>query len=185
MPLMTRHPPLVSTRFVADCGSPHPTSSRWLGRRCCPWSWAHLGPIGTRSAESHRLRRDSHRGAAGAGRDERCVQTLSKSRGAQDEAMFDRLSRMSILANSLGGVLSAVILAIIGSFSDDPLPWMIVALSAFVNGLGWGYGSIAVAKHGWSMVAARRLVSQSAAMVLKSSPWSLVDMESPVSSRRT
>lgn len=94
------------------------------------------------------------------------IQTLSKSRGAQDEAMFDRLSRMSILANSLGGVLSAVILAIIGSFSDDPLPWMVVALSAFVNGLGWGYGSIAVAKHGWSMVAARRLVSQSAAMVL-------------------
>lgn len=94
------------------------------------------------------------------------IQSLSRAKGAGDQLLFDRLSRLSLLGTSLGGVLTAVILVIVGSFSDNPLPWMVVALSGLVNGIVWGYGSIAVAEYDWSRVAARRLVSQSGAVIL-------------------
>lgn len=94
------------------------------------------------------------------------IQSLSRAKGANDKPLFEQLSRISLVGNSVGGLIAAAILMIVGSFSDDPLPWMVVALSALANGIVWGYGSIAVAEFGWSMVAARRLVSQSAAVIL-------------------
>lgn len=94
------------------------------------------------------------------------IQSLSTAVGAKDQEQFDRLARWSVLANSAGGILAGGILVVFGLFSDTPLPWFLVALTAFINSIGWGYTSIEVARHGWSAVGMRRLFTQTLSMAL-------------------
>lgn len=94
------------------------------------------------------------------------IQSLSSAVGAKDQDQFDRLARWSVLANSAGGILAGLILVVFGLFSETPLPWYLVALTAFINSIGWGYTSIEVARNGWSAVGIRRLITQSLSMAL-------------------
>lgn len=94
------------------------------------------------------------------------IQSLSTAVGAKDQEGFDRLARWSVLANSAGGILAGLILVTFGAFSETPLPWYLVALTAFINSIGWGYTSIEVARNGWSAVGMRRLFTQMLSMVL-------------------
>ena len=94
------------------------------------------------------------------------VQAISSAVGAKDDELFARLSRWSVLTNSLGGLVAGLVLMVFGLFSATPLPWFLVALTALTNGIGWGFGAIAIARDGWSRVAARRLVTQCLSMAL-------------------
>lgn len=94
------------------------------------------------------------------------IRLLSEAVGAQDEDRFRHLSRVTYLANVAAGAVSAVVLSVVGLFSATPTPWFVVAVSALVNGLGWGYGAIAIADRGWRPVASRRLITQLIAVIL-------------------
>jgi len=94
------------------------------------------------------------------------IQSLSSAAGAKDAKAFDQLARWSVLANSAGGILTGLILVVFGLLSDTPLPWYLVAMTAFINSIGWGYTSIEVARNGWSAVGIRRLFTQSFSMAL-------------------
>ena len=94
------------------------------------------------------------------------IQVLAARYGARDETGFAHVGRWSFWSQTITGTVSAVILAGIGAFSSDPLPWFIVALNAFIDGIAWGYATRITGVEGWTPVARLRLAWLSLAQIL-------------------
>ena len=94
------------------------------------------------------------------------LQVLAARYGARDKAGFAHLGRWSFWSQTLTGTVSALVLVGIGAFSSDPLPWFIVALNAFIDGVAWAYATRITGVEGWTPVARLRLGWLSLAQVL-------------------
>jgi O-antigen/teichoic acid export membrane protein len=89
------------------------------------------------------------------------VRALAEARGAGDRSREAHESHWSAAAHLATGALVALALAVIGLFRpEDRVAFFLVAVSAFVNAVGWSFASRIVARRGWAPVAKRRLVAQ-------------------------
>jgi O-antigen/teichoic acid export membrane protein len=92
------------------------------------------------------------------------VRALAEANGAGDADREAHESRWSAAAHLASGAAVALGLAVIGLFRPaDRLAFLVVAVSAFVNALGWSFAARIIPRAGWAPVAKRRLVAQLAA----------------------
>lgn len=89
------------------------------------------------------------------------IQVLASAGGAGDGRSLYWLSRWSMAAHAVVGVVIAGVMLLVGLLRDDPFGlWAVIALTALVDAISYGLTVRMVAREGWAAVSQRRLVSQ-------------------------
>lgn len=94
------------------------------------------------------------------------VRVLSTAAGAKDSELEERLRYMSLVVNTGGGAIAAVVLVCLGVATGDPVPWTLVALASLADSIAWAYSASVIATQGWARISLRRLVWQSISQIV-------------------
>jgi O-antigen/teichoic acid export membrane protein len=89
------------------------------------------------------------------------VQLLASAGGARDQARMAWLSRWSFAAHLSGGAVAAGVMVAAGlTRPDNRELWLLAAVTAMVDSVGWAYACRDIAQRGWAGTSSRRLVAQ-------------------------
>jgi O-antigen/teichoic acid export membrane protein len=94
------------------------------------------------------------------------VQLLASAGGAKDQARMAWLARWSFAAHLAGGAAAAGVMVSAGlARSDYRELWILAAVTAMVDSVGWAYACRDIAQRGWARTSSRRLVAQAVSPV--------------------
>lgn len=89
------------------------------------------------------------------------VQLMSSALGSRDTQRIDSYARWVMIGQLANGLVSALILIVVGLRSDHQLAWILAGITGLLNAIGWGYASRIIAETGsWTAVARWRLITQ-------------------------
>lgn len=95
------------------------------------------------------------------------IQTIAAAKGGQDRRAVQALAYWSMRLQLFNGLVSGIVLIIVGLLSDQSLPWILAGATSILNTAGWAYSSRVIGWTGsWRDVASRRVFFQVLSQVL-------------------